>query len=283
MVRLDIRCPRCSRRGTITINKEDIELKPSGLFSVNIDKNFTCEHSYIVYIDYNFNIRDYFELDYNVELPEVQREKETDFIAKDSVESVEYDFGLIKLNLTPNILTVIFKAIISKKPCIFIEDKNILYDYLIPFYKTINEEAFEFEIELISEEIYNNSKSKFKNYLVVNSTTIINNPHKFIDTKKLNIEKRIINAFMVETNIKTALKVIKRHAKIAFDLAGIVCDYVNNHMKEKHIYSKTILDYLEDAHNITISTNYLDFLIEIVNHYFEIPVKLSLTHYTGLF
>ncbi len=267
----------------LTINEEDIKLRPSGLISINIEKNFTCEHSYIAYLDHHFNVRDYFDLDYSVELPEMVIEEKKDVLAKDSVVSVEHDFDLIKLNISQNILAFILKAIMTKTPCVFIKDKDILYDYLIPFFNKMNKDAFEFEMEIISEETYKNSKSKFKKSAVVNSTTIINSPNKFMDIKKLKVEKRIINAFMVELDTQAALQIIKRHAKIAFDLAGIVCDYVLNHVKEKHIYSKNILDYLENTHKITIAPHYLDFLIEIVNHYFKIPVKLSMTHYTGVF
>lgn len=283
MVRLDIRCPKCSQKRFLTINPDDIELKPSGLFSINIEKGFTCEHSYIVYVDFNFNIRDYFDPDYAIELPNIKVEEKADISVNDLIVPVEYDFDLVKLNINPNVLTVIFKAVISRKLCVFIKDKDLLYDYIIPFFKAINEEAFQFEIELINEQVYNNSKSKFKKNLVVNKTTIINNPYKDMDIKKLNIEKRIINAFIVESNAQEALKIIKRHAKIAYDLAGIVCNYIKNHITDKHIYSKQILDYLEVTHKITISVQYLDFLIDIVNHYFKTPVKLSIPHYTGVF
>ena len=280
MISLDIRCPRCSRKRLLTINKEEVKVKTSGLVSIKIDKNFTCEHSYVAYIDQHYIIRDYFDFDYSLELPEMISEKEKEIYKSEL--AVSFDFDLIKLNISPNILTIIFKAIISRIPCVW-RDKDILYDYIIPFFKTINEEAFEFELEHISEEIYNNSKSEFKKSIVVNSTTVIKNPYKFMDIKKLKIEKKIINAFLVELNTHTGLKIIKKHAKIAFDLAGIVCDYVKNHVKEKHIYSKNILDYLEGTHKITVSPQYLDFLIEIVNHYFEIPVKLSMSHYSGVF
>ena len=283
MVQLDIRCPKCSRNRMLTLNPEDIKLKPSGLISINIEKNFTCEHSYIAYIDHHFNIRDYFDLDYSVELPEVILEEKKDIIAKEAIISVEFDFDLIKLNITPNILTIIFKAIISKTPCVFVRDKDILFGYLIPFFKTITKNSFEFELELVSEEEYKNTKSKLKKSVIVNSTTVLNSPSKFIDIKKLKVEKRIINTFMAELDTQEGLKKIKRHAKIAFDLAGIVRDYAINHPKEKHFYSKNILDYLANTYKITITPNYLDFIVEIINHYFKVPFKLSMVHYSGVF
>lgn len=281
MVNLDIRCPRCSQKRMLTINEKELKGKPSGLISINIDKNFTCEHSYVAYIDHHYNIRDYFDLDYSVELPEIFTEEQTEDIVEDSIAS--FDFDLIKLNFIANILTVVLKAVISKKPCVFIRDKDIYYDYIIPFFKAINEESFEFEMEIISEETYKNSKSKFKKCIVLNSSAIINNPYKFIDTKKLKVEKKIINAFMIELDTLVGLKIIKNHIKNAFDLAVFICDYLNNHVNEKNIYAKNIIDYIESTYRITISSQYLDFLIEIVNQYFEIPVKLSIPGYTGVF
>ncbi len=281
MVKINIKCPTCSQNRDLNINEDEIELKPSGLTSINIVKNFTCEHTYIAYIDRHYNVRDYFDLDYSVELPKIITEDQTMDIVEDSIMSFDYD--LIKLNLTQNILTVILKAILSKKPCVFIKDKDILYDYVIPFFKTINENAFEFDMEIISEETYQNSKSKFKKYVIVNSSAILNNPYKFIDIKKLKVEKRIINAFIVELDIRMGLKIIKNHIRNANDLAVKICDYVKNHVNEKHIYAKNIIDYLESTYGIIISSQYLDFLIEVVHQYFEIPVKLSMSRYAGVF
>ncbi len=86
-------------------------------------------------VDYKFNVRDYFDLDYSVELPEIVMEEKVETYVNNSVVALEHDFDLIKLNITQNILRVIFKGIISRKPCIFVMLKDILYDYLIPFFK----------------------------------------------------------------------------------------------------------------------------------------------------
>ena len=96
MSKVKIVCPICSRKGTLDIDDSLIKLKPGGLFSINVDKNFTCEHSYVAYIDQNYIVRDYFDFDYNIELPEIVTEKQTDHNLEELI--ITYDLDLFKLN-----------------------------------------------------------------------------------------------------------------------------------------------------------------------------------------
>jgi hypothetical protein len=281
MVEVKIACPICSQKGILNIDVELICSKLSGLYSVNVDKNFTCEHSYVAYIDQNYVVRDYFDSDYNIELPKIVAEKQTDDNLEDLAMS--FDLDLIKLNITANILTIFFKSIISKKSIVFIRDSYTYHNSIIPFFSAINKNLFDFEINIIDEETYKNSKSKLKKKIVLNCSTIINNPHKFIALKKIKVEKQIINAFLVKMDVLTGLRILKNHITKSYDLAVHICDYVKNQDNVKSIYAKNITDFLESTHGVVISTQYLDYLIEIVNHYFEIPLKLSMPYYTGVF
>ena len=281
MVKVNIRCPLCSQKGILNIDESMIQLKSSGLFSVSIDRNFTCEHAYIAYIDKDYNIRDYFNLDYNIVLPGIIAEEQTDNDLEELI--LNHDLDLFKLNLNANILTIIFKSIISKKLIFFIGDKYNYNDTIIPFFKAVSKDSFDFEINIIDEETYKNSKAKFKKELVLNPSTIINNPHKFIDLKRINVEKRIINAFIVEKDSIEGLRILKYHITQSYDIAILISDYIKNQAKAKNFYAKNIIDSLETTNGVIISTQYLDYLVEIVNYYFEIPLKLSMPNYTGVF
>ncbi len=84
MVVINIRCPKCSKNRMLSIDEEQIKFKASGLCLLNIDENFTCEHSYVIFIDQHYNIRDYYDFDYNIELSEIISMEKSAEIIKDS-------------------------------------------------------------------------------------------------------------------------------------------------------------------------------------------------------
>ncbi|MFW9988995.1 MAG: hypothetical protein ACFFC3_10090 [Candidatus Odinarchaeota archaeon] len=273
MVKLNIICPKCSKNRFLTINKDQIQFKDSGLFSLNIDENFTCEHSYIAYLDRQFNIRDYFNFDYDIELPEIIPEEEPEKVVDELAPS--YDFDIVKMNLTANIITIIIKAIISKKPILIIREKNIYYDNIIPFFKEITKRLFEFEMELIPKDEYKKFKSKYKRYIVLDTSTVLKNPYDFIDIKKLKIEKRIINTFIDAPDASVGITQLRNHIKNARDLARIICEFIENQEMNQNIYIESIVDHISFIRGTKITPQYLDFLMEIVNEYFDIPIKFS--------
>ncbi|MFW9988996.1 MAG: hypothetical protein ACFFC3_10095 [Candidatus Odinarchaeota archaeon] len=83
MVVINIRCPICSKNRMLSIDEEQIKFKASGLCTLNIEENFTCEHSYIIFIDQHYNIRDYYDFDYNIELSEIFSVEEPKKIIRD--------------------------------------------------------------------------------------------------------------------------------------------------------------------------------------------------------
>jgi hypothetical protein len=282
MATISIACPICSSKGKIEISEEMVQSKSTGLLTINIRKDYTCEHAYVAYIDKNFAVRDYFNLDYNIELPKVQvKEKEESDPFFDVIRN--YDLDLIKLNITANILSFMLKSIFMKKSIVFLKDGYVYNDFIVPFFQIVNYEAFSPDISLLSEEELKKSKNQYKNHIVVTNSGIIRNPFKFINIKNIKVEKQIFNTFFIQSEILAGLQVINHHVKKSYDLATFIKDYVQDHKDAKHIYAKELTDYLEQTHSSIVSTHYLDYLIEIVNNYFEIPVKLSMPLYSGVF
>ena len=70
MAEVQIKCPTCGNNGEINVSEELLKSISRGLLAINVQKTI-CEHSFIVYIDKNLTIRDYFIADYHLELPEL--------------------------------------------------------------------------------------------------------------------------------------------------------------------------------------------------------------------
>ena len=100
--------------------------------------------------------------------------------------------------------------------------------------------------------------------------------------KELKVEEKIVNTFLTESVSKASLRDLKFNIQKAFDISVLICEYINQKGKST-IISKHILDYLESTKDIIITPQYLEFLINIINDYHKIPIKLALPHYTGIF
>ncbi|HEY0088616.1 MAG TPA: hypothetical protein VGB37_07220, partial [Candidatus Lokiarchaeia archaeon] len=70
MPSVKINCPICEKKGTIDVSQEIMKNVSRGLLAVNIAKEIVCSHSFVAYIDKNFNVRDYFTADFQIEIPE---------------------------------------------------------------------------------------------------------------------------------------------------------------------------------------------------------------------
>ena len=69
MAKAEIRCPTCDNVGKLEIAEDSIKNVSRGLLAVNVAPHIICEHSFIVYIDKNLQVRDYFVADFHIELP----------------------------------------------------------------------------------------------------------------------------------------------------------------------------------------------------------------------
>ncbi|MEJ2279920.1 MAG: hypothetical protein P8Y70_19570 [Candidatus Lokiarchaeota archaeon] len=73
-MKVEVRCPACSKKGEVEIEKEQIKNSSRGLLAINISNAF-CEHQFVAYIDENLKVRDCFLTDFEVEIPELKFDK----------------------------------------------------------------------------------------------------------------------------------------------------------------------------------------------------------------
>ena len=113
MVKVEIRCPTCSKRNKIEVPEEEVKNTTRGLYAVNVSEGIVCEHSFIAYLDKNLAVRDTFMADFQIILPEQDEQEEGKPGGAKPGEGIDLD--LIKINFTASIFAYILRAIVLKK------------------------------------------------------------------------------------------------------------------------------------------------------------------------
>ena len=272
MTNLLVRCPSCSKNGYIDVSEENLKDAKRGLLAVNIPSDVICPHSFIVYIDNNLVIRDYFIADYQfqIEIPVLDTLGEL----KDVIVPEEYlvNLNLIKLNISANLMTYILKSIFLKKKILIISDESFLNNIILNFFKFLTQDNFHTDIFMISYEEYKQEKKQYKDFMVFEGSNIINNVKKLINPKKLAIEKQIVLRFLSDMDLNSSLLILRNDINKIYLLSKSIVDAINSLDKKEKINILKINKSLEETHNVKINNLYLEFLVDIVRNYFEINV-----------
>ena len=99
------------------------------------------------------------------------------------------------------------------------------------------------------------------------------NAQKIINPKKLWVEKHIVSRFLTEPELGYSYIILKNEMQKAYELSKAIVDNVEKSRSggEKENILKITGD-IEDYYQIKIGSLYLNFLIEIVQSYFDIAV-----------
>ena len=277
MTQIEIRCPACSKRGKIEISKETLKGVARGLLAVNIPEGTLCEHTFITYIDRNLEIRDYFMADFKVELPKISLSHEEKMKAERVPSEDIVDVDLIKLNLHPMLISHILKSIFSKKKVVIISDLAFLYEHIHKFFSYITTDSFQTDISIVREEEYKNNKKQYKDAMVFKNADIIRNVDKTIDPKKLKVEKQMVHNFISEPELGYSYIGLKNDVQKSYEICKEIMDRIENYKnsgeKEK-LGKKRLINMMNDKSSIKLSIPYTEFLLEIINNYFEFDLSI---------
>lgn len=272
-MKVNVRCPACGKIGYIEISEDTINDNSRGIFVIIIPKNTICLDSFIAYIDNNFVVRDTIIADFQIELPEVIIEKSEEGLVSYLEDS--FDIDLIKLNLTPTLLAHVLRGIFFNRKIVLILDQHYLSSHISNFFKTITQNSFEIDLTIINKEEYNRDKKNYKKYLVFEGKEIINDKDKSVDIKRTPIERKIIEQFYAEYDNKLSLMILKNENQKAFQLSKFVSEFITNSKGKKRVDITEITDNLQKIYKIRVSSPYLNFLLEIVENYFEVAIPSS--------
>ena len=279
MTNVKVKCPICDKKGTIDVSKDIMKDASRGLLAVNIAIGIICSHSFVAYIDKNFNVRDYFTADFQIEIPEITP---TEKVHASIIPTKEVlDIDLIRLNISSILLTYILKSIFSNQKIVLISNQQFLYGHIMNFFRYITQGTFKLDLTIISAEDYESRKKELKDAIVLDNFNIIKNNENLINPKKLLIESGIVGKFSKETDLGFGYIVLKNEIQKSYELAKSIVDIVNEEKKiGEEVNMLIIQTELEKKYGVKINSLYLKFLIEIVSNYFGISVP---SVYDGFF
>ena len=264
-MKIEVRCPACSKRGTIEISEEDVKKAAKGLFAVNIDKIF-CSHSFIAYVDKNLSIRDCYIADFQIELPEALPDKKTETVP---TEIEEFDIALVKINLLPTLLVNTIRAIVTGKKIVILSIKPFINKHIENFLKYITANSFKNEISIISIEDYKKEKKYYKEHIVLQANQIIKDETNIINPKKMEIERAIVQDFFDTYNLKASLFSLKNELLNLHEYSRYLIDLLDNYKGLNKVGKKELIKQLNKRWNIKLTGNYLELLLNILTNYFD--------------
>ncbi|MFX1273788.1 MAG: hypothetical protein ACFFBP_10055 [Promethearchaeota archaeon] len=273
MVKVKINCPSCAKFGMIEVEENIIKNSKRGVAAVNVTQDLICEHSFIAYIDRNFQLRDCFISDFTVELPEMETKIKVDMMEIPDLENI--DVYLITINIAAQTMANLLRCGFNKKKVVYITNSEAVQKHLSNFYNFIFKETFTIDIDIINRENYGKNKKKYKDYVIFDHNRIIQDKDKIMKPKEMKIENVIIQKFLAEEYPSTSLIIIKNEIIKAFELSKEVIEFNNNLKENEEFTSKRILDHFINTIHIHVGRDYLDFLTNIVENYFNVKLSKS--------
>jgi len=273
MVSIEMRCPSCAKSGIIEVEENIISSSDRGVTAVTVAEYLICEHSFFAYIDKNLCIRGCYIADFQLELPTMKSDQTLDEIDSSEVENV--DVYLISINIHADWLMHIIRGIFYKKRILILSDLEVLNKHLNNFFEFIFKNSFNFNIMIENRDTYKNNKKAYREYLVIDEDQVYNDSDKIMKPKMMKIEKAIVQSFLSVPDPKTSLINTKNEIRNVHQLAERIIK-LNNNLKEKEeLSSRMIIDLFKEEFGFTVGIAYLDFLIEVIQHYFEVDLSMG--------
>ncbi len=269
-----IRCPSCSKQGRIDLADDSAKDAQKGLLAVNVAPNMICEHSFVAYLDKNLQARNYFIADFEIQIPETTTSQPSEASLQTSTDLIDLD--LLRMNIPPAIITWITRAIFLKRNIVFISDQDFLYNHIQNFFKFITQNSFESKIIILPIVDYMKRKNDYKDFVVFGRNEILRDDDHLIETQKMKFENKIVEKFFAESELMSSLIILKNEFIKVYDSAKTIVEFLKNFdsskAKKGEFTTKIILDHLAQNKGMKISSQYLNFLLEIVEHYFGVPL-----------
>ncbi|OLS16215.1 MAG: hypothetical protein RBG13Loki_0126 [Promethearchaeota archaeon CR_4] len=127
-VSIPINCPACQLPGKIDIPPELFAKKGTGLVTVNVPKDFICEHAFQIFIDRNGKVRGYQNIDFQLEMK--KEIKESIKSALQELKKANISIQGIMSIITSNIFLRIVKCSLLGIPITIISNNQLLTENL---------------------------------------------------------------------------------------------------------------------------------------------------------
>ena len=115
MKKLEIRCPSCSKVGFFSFTPTD---DPRGITTVNVVKDQICKHSFCLYVDQHFDVRDFLLIDFQVDIPQMRTPQKIDEKIIIDLDVINVD--LVKIYIFALNLAYILRSCFHRKKVLFL-------------------------------------------------------------------------------------------------------------------------------------------------------------------
>lgn len=266
---VDIVCPICHIKKSINIPMRIID-DSKQLTSILIPIGRICEHTFIPFIDKHFKVRGYQKLDALLEDIETKTES---FIG---LKPQDIDVIEIKMNIKPEMILYALRGCLFKKKVLIIIEKELEYlkDTIFDFFDYIFQKSFNTDILILIKEEYRKNKKIYGEFLVLEGKNIIGKTKKSINIKELKIEGEIVRDFYREVDSISGLKNLKDELRQIYALSHKLLEFYQKQGKQQPLQTRKAIRYLEDTHFIKIKRFYLQFLIKVIDNYFNTSIML---------
>ena len=261
-----INCPICKKSGHIKVPEDVVKAKRTGLSTVTVERRI-CEHTFLVYVDRNFNMRESEKIDY-IQSPAIvaQVDKPKEVIFSDE------EITFIKSDFYPLMLTYTLKSFLNNQNTAIVLENG--KDALIPIYEKflnyIFEDSFSIAFQIIPYDTYVSSKIRSNSNIVIQNVDILKDQHHILRNADFRVERGFIQKLYDGDFKKETIKNLKLEIENAFILSKAVKDLID---KKKRLNLTKIIKYLKKEFRIEVNVRYAEFLIDIVKNYFNTEVK----------
>ncbi len=261
-----IQCPICHKSGNVKVPVALVKSKKAGLSTITVERKI-CDHTFLIYVDKNFNMRESEKIEYFLS-PEIVDEIDT----SKEVNFDQNDIEKIKLNTYPLMLSYLLKGFFNAQRIgmILSDEKSYLSNLIKDFLTYLFEGTFDINFELYNYEEYYSKQKRENLDIVIQNIDILKDKNKIITDADFAIERGLIQKFYDGDVKLETIKTLKLNIENAYILSKYLKKIIK---KKKYLNIDKIIKYLKKEYNININVRYAEFLISIVKNYYHIEVK----------
>ena len=267
-VEITIHCPVCNTRGQISVEKNIIDQSSRGVTAVNVAENLICQHSFVTYVDKNLNVRDAFVCDFKVEIPKLEGPDLEEYESP-----TNFDLSIIKINIMPSVMANILRAILMGAKIVYLSDQEFLDDHFYKFLEYIFGDSFNIDLIFVPLGGYKKNAKQYRNNVVFKDKKIIRDPNKIFEQSSLKIELAIVQQFYREYDEISCLILFKNEINKIERLIHQILKYHESQKEGQEFKTKEAIEHLNNQYKTTIPLSYLNFLLDIIESYFEIKLN----------
>ena len=261
--KLKITCPICKTSKEIDIPGRIVNFK-KGLTTIPIPQHRICEHAFLMCLKI---------VDDRIKVGEVKElQGKYDYEASEyKLRLREKDIVEIKSYLKPETLINVLNALFFKKKILVLTRYSEDFNQIIKkFIRLIFQDAFAISIDVKNSSEIEQDPALFNDYLIIEN--LYEDP---VTSEKFYYEKKIAENFFNNKDYLLSLDNLKHEISFIYGLSQEIYKFAINKNRTHPIKRKDLIRNLLDTFLIEVNKNFLSFLVDIVENYFNTRIEFT--------